>query len=296
MEKKDTYIEENRWFITASKLKDFMKSPEQYFLKYVKEKESPDKRDKKHFTIWTALDDLISYWETTFNQKYFVDKWLLKADLVERANIITWEDCSKKVVAELKEICFWDLSEKIILTKWDWETLFAMYNELKRQDLFDVNWKYECQKTYTCTYWKNLKLKWTLDRDSKEKIRDTKSTQAIKSFIWDWKDKLHYDFSMAFYWILKYQSTWEKSELWLDVVQKTFPYASRIYKIPEQTTLSAIEDIKWALNTLDSIMTAYNETKDENVWKVKTPFTQQIDCDFYSLMETTIQKEVEILQ
>jgi len=43
-------------------------------------------------------------------------------------------------------------------------------------------------------------------------------------------------------------------------------------------------------------MTAYNETKDENVWKVKTPFTQQIDCDFYSLMETTIQKEVEILQ
>ena len=300
MEKKDKYIEENRDFVTASKLKEFVKSPEAYFLKYVKEEESPDKREKKHFVLWTALDDLISYWKEKFNEKYFVDEWLLKAELVERANIITWEDCSKKVVAELKEICFWDLSEKTRLTKWDWETIFSMYAELNRQELFDINWEYEPQKTYTCSYGQNLKLKWTLDRDwkwnNKEKLRDTKSTASIKSFIWEWKDKLHYDFSMAFYWILKYQATWIKSELFLDVVQKTFPYASRVYQIPEQTTLAAIEEIKEALNTLDSIMTAYEKTWDENVWKVKTPFALQIECDFYSKMETTIQKNVEILQ
>lgn len=300
MEKKDTYIEENRWFITASKLKDFMKSPEQYFLKYVKEEESPDKREKKHFVLWTALDDLVSYWKEKFSQKYYIDLWLVKAQLVERANIITWEDCSKKVVAELKEICFWDLSEKVRLTKWDWETIFAMYDELKRQPLFNIKWEYEPQKTYNCTYWKNLKLKWTLDRDwiwkNIEELRDTKSTASIKSFIWEWKDKLHYDLSMAFYWVLKFQATWTKSKLYLDVVQKTFPYASRIYEIPEQTTLEAIERIKSALNTLDEIMTAYNATWDESVWKVKTPFELQIDCDFYSKMETTIQENIEILQ
>jgi hypothetical protein len=47
----DKYIEENRGYITASKLKEFMRSPEQYFLKYIKEVPSLKEKEEKHFTL-----------------------------------------------------------------------------------------------------------------------------------------------------------------------------------------------------------------------------------------------------
>jgi hypothetical protein len=75
---------------------------------------------------------------------------------------------------------------------------------------------------------------------------------------------------MSFYWVLKWKATGEKSRLLLDVVQKTFPHPSRIYEIPQGEILNVVEQtIIPALDTLDAMMTAYNETKDESIWKVK---------------------------
>jgi hypothetical protein len=60
------YLEKNRWFITASKLKYFLTfGPEAYYYKFVKELVL-DEPEKDYYVVWTAFDDLVSYWETYF--------------------------------------------------------------------------------------------------------------------------------------------------------------------------------------------------------------------------------------
>jgi hypothetical protein len=56
----DKYIEENRGCITASKLKCFSNSPEEYFIKYVLETPYLEKK-KKCFEIGNAVDYFLSY-------------------------------------------------------------------------------------------------------------------------------------------------------------------------------------------------------------------------------------------
>lgn len=297
----DKYIEENRWYITASKLKDFIKSPEFFYLKYIKEVPALREKEEKHFTIGTAIDDFISYWETIFYQKYFIDEWLKKQDLEERLALLHEPEIYKWLkVDELKELLYWDISKKIKLTAWDGETVLWCVNELQRQKLFKKDGWYTCQKTYIGKY-KGLKLKGTLDRDilwENSEIRDTKSCASINSFIWDWKEKLWYDVSMTFYWILKKVATGEKSKLYFDVVQKTFPYPSRIFEIPEWIIEETLDQtIIPALDTLDAVMKAWEETWDESVWKVKQSDLKKLSsCDLYPIMETTIQDDIEILQ
>ena len=55
----DDYLEKNDWYITASKLKVFAKNPEEYFLQYVQKIRLEEK--KRHFVMWNAFDDLITY-------------------------------------------------------------------------------------------------------------------------------------------------------------------------------------------------------------------------------------------
>ena len=298
MEKKDSYLEENRWFITASKWKCFVNSPEDFFLKYVKEVEPLNDQEKKCFTIGTAIDDLISYWEDVFNKKYFIDQWYLKADLIEKLEDM-WEDCTWMKVDDLKDKFYWDVSEKVRLTKTDWNNIFAYYNEFKRQKLFEMSWEYECQKTFIWSY-KSLKLKGTLDRFmiawEEWMIRDTKTTKWIDSFKWEWDKKLWYDVSMCFYWVLVYCATEKKSRLIFDVIQKTFPFTSRVFEIPQWRIEDVINNIKESLDTLDACMTAYEKTGDESVWKVRVPFENLAKCDMYPIMETAIQEEIELLQ
>lgn len=299
MEKINSYIEENRWYITASKLKEFMKSPEQFFLKYIKELPSPKDSDERHFILWTAIDDFISYWELEFHKKYFIDEWLTIAETTERL-ISIWIDpiVLKWLKApDLKEMLYWDISSKIRLTAWEWQTVLGCVRELNRQPLFNKDWWYECQKTFIWTY-KGLKLKWTLDRYKTGELRDTKSCASISSFIWDWKEKFWYDVSMSFYWVLVWKATGDKPETILDVVQKTFPYASRIYKIPtEQIIATAEHTIIPALDTLDAMMTAWNETKNEDLWKVRQiDFAKLSSCDMYPIMESALQETIENLQ
>jgi len=292
----DRYIEENRWYITASKLKCFIKSPEDFFLKYIKEIEPLNKKEKKHFKLWQALDDYISYWEKVFNEKYFIDEWLNKWE-IEKRLLEQWVDTKWLLVIELKELLYWDITNKIKLTKLDFETVNWCLNELTRQPLFNKDDKYIYQKTFIWQY-KSLKLKCTLDRYKVWEIRDTKTTKSISSFIWDWKSKLLYDVSMSFYWVLINKATNEKSKLLLDVVQKTFPYPSRIFEIPQWDIIETVnQTIIPALDTLDTVMKAWEETKNEDVWKVRQlDFNKLSSCEMYPIMETAIQENIEILQ
>lgn len=295
----DKYIEENRGYITASKLKEFMKSPEHFFLKYIKEVPSLKEKEENHLKIGTAIDDFISYWENAFYKKYFIDEWLNMSEMKERL-LKMWQD--EELLKWLKkcdfeELLYWDRSKKIRLTAWDWETILWCVNELQRQTLFNKDGWYDCQKTFVWQY-KSLKLKWTLDRYKTGEIRDTKSTANITKFIWEWKESLWYDVSMAFYWILTHKATGDKPRLFFDVVQKTFPFPSRIYEIPQWDILWIIENtIVPALDTLDALMKAREETKDESIWKVRqSDFNKLASCDMFPIMESAIQEEVEILQ
>lgn len=295
----NSYIEENRGYITASKLKEFMKSPEQFFLKYIKEMPSQKDSDERHFILWTALDDYISYWELEFHKKYFIDEWLTISDMTERLTA-NWTDpiVLKWLKAwELKELLYWDISSKIRLTAWEWETILWCVREFNRQSLFNKNWWYETQKTFIWAY-KSLKLKWTLDRYKTGELRDTKTCANIWKFIWEWKDILWYDVSMAFYWVLVWKATWDKPKTILDVVQKTFPFPSRSYEIPNEHIFWIVENtIIPALETLDAMMIARNETKNEDLWKVRQrDFSKLIQCDMYPIMESAIQETFEILQ
>lgn len=298
MEKKDKYIEENRWFITASKWKCFVNSPEDFFLKYVKEVEPLTDQEKKCLKIWTALDDLISYWETEFHKKYFVDEWLKVDEMKERCSKI-WVDTTWMKKPDLEEALYWDTSSKVRLTKKEWEEIFAYYKELSRQFLFNEKGPYEHQKTFIWEY-KWLKLKWTLDRFASVwddvLVRDTKTTKSIDSFKWEWENKLWYDVSMCFYWVLVYCATWKSSRLLFDVVQKTYPYPSRVFEIPQWKIEWVVARIKESLDTLNEVMKAWEETKDDSVWKIRVPFENLAKCDMYPIMETAIQEEIELLQ
>lgn len=55
-----SYIERNRGYVTASKLKTFIKSPEAYYLEYIKEVPL-EREDSNAFILGTAFDDHLSY-------------------------------------------------------------------------------------------------------------------------------------------------------------------------------------------------------------------------------------------
>lgn len=65
----DQYVIANDWYITASKLKVFAKNPEEYKLQYIDKINIPT--DARHFVLWTAFDDLVTYRiKYGNNQKY----------------------------------------------------------------------------------------------------------------------------------------------------------------------------------------------------------------------------------
>ena len=166
---KDKYITENRWFITSSKLKVFIKNPEEYKLKYIDEIESGNE-ESTPLIIWQALDHLLSYWEELFFKKYEI-----------------LEPRKRRV----------ENSDRIQITNWNWEMILNMLKEIKRQPLSDFEWKYEPQQEVIAKY-KDLKLKWTIDRFDLENkiIRDWKTTQSISKFRWqiEWEDQFEYIF------------------------------------------------------------------------------------------------------
>lgn len=307
----DTYIIKNRGFITASKLKDFMKSPEYYFRKYILE-QNIDAEEKTCFKLGTAIDDLISFGQEKFEEKYFIDEGLLKPELEALAIKKGIPLEAKESVVTLREKIYWNY--KIRLTPWEGTIVKRVIKEFSRQKLFDYNGKYETQRTFTGSY-KSLKLQGTLDRfriikEDKDSIhihiRDTKTTWNITKFKFQAVAELGYDTSMSFYNLLTILELKREKQnpnlkinatLTLDACQTTGQYPSRYVHIPPELVEGKIKKtIIPALDTLNTMTEYWEKHKDPSLFLVKTPFEDTIDLDLYGEMETTIQDEFDWLE
>lgn len=176
----DPYLENNRGFITASKLKLFTQCPYSYYLKYEREEEIGG-TSGVHFGVGTAVDDFVSYGKEFFDNKY---------EIAEKG----------KRQTDLKKIYF---------SYSDGAPILRVIAEMKRQPFFALhNLDHEMQVEIKGK-WKDLQIKGTLDVVNIKNMtfRDTKTTagkgfmpfsrvckNAIKDF--------DYVFSMSFYDIL----------------------------------------------------------------------------------------------
>lgn len=296
-----TYIQENDWYITASKLKCFLRNPQEYYLQYVKKVELEEgDEEKRHFVVWTAFDDLVSYWEEFFLNKYYIDEGLLvdelKAKLTEKyGEFVEGNEIKKLKLPELRFYYYklWE-NDKIRLTEKEGRDIMGMYREVKRQPIADYwnDW-YEKQKVIIASY-KNLKLKGTLDRFSEQDkiIRDWKTTGRFDSFEYDMEETFDYVMSMAFYFILAKIEYDIDCDVILDVVHKNAPYQFVSYKLDKQVLLHrTVNKIKpW----LEALIKAYEEDKWEAIdplsW-IPIPRMEATRSPYYQYMDCAIQQD-----
>lgn len=292
------YLDKNRWFITASKLKYFLTFwPEAYYYKFVKEL-ILEENEKDYYLVWTAFDDLVSYGEEYFFDKYYLDEWLLKDELIKRCEELGLNTNWK--VEDLRARLYWD---RIKLTQLQWDQVFWMYNEIKRQPL--VEWwdpSYKAQVDIECEFeW--LKLKWTLDRLSLEKkiIRDWKTSWQFQSFEYNLETTFDYILSMAFYYVLVKVNYNVDCDVVLDVLGKNKPYPYMWYKLDKPRLLSSLE------NKIIPGLRAMKECYEKDEWKSVHPIgyvtqnkygdiieyhawepiarTKLMECEYYPYLE-----------
>lgn len=299
----NSYIEENRWFITASKLKYFLEYwPEAYKLKFIDEVQL-EEEDKKCFTLWTALDDLLSYGRKFFEEKYYIDEWLLLEELKARI----WKENLhwKEKKDELLEIMYWD---RIRLTKSDWENILWAYKECMRQPLVDMWSDYLHQEVIEIEFeWMPLRMK--LDRLSIEKqlLRDWKTSWQIDRFERNMESKFWYILSMAFYYIwakVKYNVS---CDVILDVLWVAKPYPYIWYMLEKKDLFYVVENkIKPWLRALKECMDSWiresvypiDYQTENKYWDIISytkwePIarTKLMNCDTYWLLKGSIQEK-----
>lgn len=193
----NSYLIENAWYLTASKLKSFKSSPLEYHKTYNLELSEFNKNSEALF-IWTALDDYVSYWENFFYKKY---------EILEE-----WKRKSSK-------------SDKLQLNQSQYNLIKNMIYTLKINPIFEYwNNNYDIQyKVETIFEW--VKVKWTLDRFDKSNnlIRDLKTTADLWKFDKDIRlwDTFWYKFSLSFYAWLLHKKDWIECDAILDVIDKS---------------------------------------------------------------------------
>lgn len=211
------YREENRWYITASKIKLFIKSPELYKAVYVDEVDTSRLKQSPALVLWSMVDKYLLTPEE-FDKEYMFPYWKwLKDDLIELCNRNWIELTWKEKVDELKMLAYWD---KTVLTDAQQSIVMWISSETKRQPLWSWNPTKSEYKSQVTLYWKIhwLELKWTLDRflyDPETKtaiIRDLKTTSWMHynwyynttQFLADLmtKDPFEYKLQMAMYYYL----------------------------------------------------------------------------------------------
>lgn len=291
------YIEDNRWFITWSKMKLFFNSSEAYFKVYVQEIDTSFVKESDAFAKWTMIDKYILT-KDEFNESYAMPIWL-KKDLIEECRKRNIPVDSKDWVKELQAKLFWN---KEVITDWEKEMLEWIEREVKRQPLFDYYWQYECQKEIIAEYrW--MKLKWKLDRFSLDKklIRDLKSTWDVKFNKRKWmtvfedsliqNDEYMYWFQMARYRILVKVKYWIECDCIIDAVNKTWNYASESYLYHKDTIRKIANEIVFPI--LDKLIDAHesNDFTDNQVTR-----EQLLDNRYYPVLEWWIQKEFKVIE
>lgn len=262
----DRYVQDNRGYITASKLKYFLEYwPEAYKLKYVDEipEEDEEEWEKRYFVIGQAFDDLVSYGDEYFKENYVIDNWLKKESL-QRELEKQWYDTKGKDKKELQEMFF---SGKTRLTKTEGDMILWMYREAKRQPMADIGGAYEVQKEITAEYcW--LPIKWTLDRFDGERqlIRDRKTTGNVQFLEYNIETKFDYVLSMAFYYTLARVKYNVDCDVILDVLWKKKPYPYFPYRIDKDRLFYSVQNkIKpW----LEALIECYNTNQWDSVYAI----------------------------
>lgn len=289
----DNYIEENRGFITSSKLKTYLDNKEAYKKIYIDEIDTEGLvPESKALERWQMVDQFILSPEE-FEENYaFKPGKGYKADLVKACNergIPTKGDTVKDLEAKL-------YGNKTVITPGDEEMLFGIKRELKRQPIFDWDGEYDHQKELIAEYqW--LKLRSKLDRFSEEKklIRDLKTTKDMSYSSYNecsWfedqlihNDKYRYWFQLAFYWVQVKVRYWVECDGIIDAIQPTGNYAFESYRYSSKT-LKSIAGM-FIFPALDQLI---EDTKNNDF----TPTGERgklLDSRYYPFLDSAVQKE-----
>lgn len=286
-----SYLKQNSWFITASKLKCFIRNPEEYKLKYIDEIEL-DWEDKRCFVLWNAFDTLMSYGKEKFDEQFCIDDGLLVDELKQKM-IDLWEDPSKVKSMKLPELRYYFQWDKTRLTPAEGRDVVGMYREALRQPILDLWWDYTKQHLIESTYdW--LPIRGTLDRFDQERwiIRDRKTTGRIDNFAYDMENTFDYILSMSFYYILAYAKYGKECDVYLDVLSKQAPYTSVVYKLDKNRLLEKVENTIIPALDFYKICLANNHRPAVN-WVTQVPLSRfdVMKSEYYHLMDSWIATE-----
>jgi hypothetical protein len=211
-----------------------------------------------YFIMWQALDDLVTHWMDYFNVKYQI--------LEPRERKTAWD--------------------KIQLNNSDGTKLLTMYDEIKRQPLFELTWEYSKQHEIIATF-KDRKIKWKLDRYSKNNslIRDLKTTANIQALEYDikWDDKYWYIYQWAFYALLAYISDKVECDFILDIVEKTDVPKYLWIRIPFDYLKNYFPIIKTDLDEFIFVQESWDYTDDNRQYALQS--------EYYPHLSASIQKD-----
>lgn len=295
-----SYIERNRDFVTASKLKTFIKSPEAYYLEYIKEI-AIEREDSAAFILGTAFDDALTYWPAEFQKKYFIDEGLTVSDMVAKCYDLGIPVDAKESKTGLMRKLYWaEFETKIRLTASNGVALTGMLHEAGRQPLWDLWGEYEKQAKIEALYKGKLKLRGTLDRLSVQKalIRDYKTTSSLKDFTFKLSDKYGYDKSMAFYYMLVKMIRGVDCDVVLEVVQSSGHFQSEVFQYQKERMEQTLNDTIFpALDLLLEMTLEWEATGDEAVWtSTKTENRYELfDLDTYPYLESGKQEKISYI-
>jgi hypothetical protein len=184
-----SYAEKNHYFLTSSKIKEFLRCQFCYKAKYIDLIPDPTDTDiqKDHFLIGQAFDDLLTHGKEKFDEKY---------EVVSRRN---------------------DKAEKVQLTNTHARLVDQMEKEFKAVPIFNHK---PIKKLFFWEYGGFL-IKVELDDFDGEAIRDVKTCANIKTF-----EPAFYTIQAALYQLVVEECTDKRLPVEYEIVDK-YTYFSR---------------------------------------------------------------------
>lgn len=272
-EAKKSYLEKNRGFMTASKLKLFGQCPWTFNEKYEKENPIFVEEETKSLGMGNQVDFFASYGEKAFYEKYKILEPRAKRDLT---------------------------AEVIEITNGDGAKILPIFEELKRQPLFRLmDLAGTRQRKLTGNFETadgSVKILGTPDTIfyDDDHIDDTK-TVGVKgsgTFVNACKYNIRdygYTFSMAFYAVLFWMEKGRlPKKLTLSFVGTNSGHKFLQYEIPAEEWHPEVEKIKYLLglyakHKAENNFPNYSEIHQEDIFR-------HLNCPFYSLNPGAIQK------
>ena len=294
------YVEDNRGYITASKLKLFMKSKEAYKKVYVDEVDTSFLKESKSLENGTIVDSYILTPEQ-FAQDYAILEGTKKDDLIRQ--------CLEQNIPVEKSDKVDDLKAKLVgnkqvLTDWEVDMVKGIEAELKRQPLFDFFGKTENQKEIIVEY-KGFKLKAKMDRLDLEnkKIRDLKTSKDIEyrpmidmsqmEYSLINSDEYQYGFQLSFYAVLCYIQYGEWFDGILDCVKTSGNYAYEAYFYHKDTLKRIASSILFPV--LDELI-ACHQNWDFGESEERNSRGYLLNERYYPILDSAIQKEFRVIE